>query len=813
MKKNLIIGIFLIIFTSALLAIPVTVDEATLVAQGKLTLSENSCQIDSVNPITNKENQNIAWAFDLSPTGFIIVSCDTDIAPIYAYSFRNSFSLEEVQQNTALMMLKEDIRLRKSAIDVTDPAIIQDNNLTWQAYLNNNLQSLISRDRSVFPPSSYNTPTGGWVITQWNQGYPWNQFCPIDPDAGGRSVVGCVATAFAQVVNYHREIGDLMFDDDDDYVSDNYTSPVYLDDDWDTYDFLNFPDLNVYMDELRDNYENGLNFTNTLKGALSFACGILTEMQYSNSGSGTQTLYSGYAFSSRLGYDSVLNIYTIGNDFYTILSDDMVNGRPAMISILGGAEGHCIIVDGWNSDTDYYHLNMGWNGNSDGWYSLPEGMPAGYNVIREAICNIEGGTVPVNILGFVNAYGADVNGTQITLEGNVDYICTTDETGMFDLAFVHEGWYDVTATLALPDGGYYYHQQQEYIDATNTFLQIDLDNYEFIDGNVTAPVDPAGTRIAIYQNNTLVSETEVAVDGTYQTAGLLPGSYVLVASLPSHYGRVRHINVSLEEQTFDFELFDYQQNSNFSYAAEPEDIWHLIATTMSVAIKLTDDELAGMEEALISKVIFKSPIAPEDGQLWAQVWQNETLISETEISDFSYEEELEIDLNNFAIVEQGNEYFVGYKIQSSNADLAWHDAGPRVPGKGAWFRINSWTELPAATDVNLCIEAVILHPMLDETSDNVPVNESTLQQNFPNPFNPETTISFNLPSADVASLIVYNIKGEKVTTLASETLTAGDHSYIWQGKDDNNLPVSSGIYFYQLVTSQQTETRKMILLK
>ena len=53
MKKHLIIGIFLIIFTSALLASPVTIDEATLVAQGKLTLSENSCQIDSVNPITN----------------------------------------------------------------------------------------------------------------------------------------------------------------------------------------------------------------------------------------------------------------------------------------------------------------------------------------------------------------------------------------------------------------------------------------------------------------------------------------------------------------------------------------------------------------------------------------------------------------------------------------------------------------------------------------------------------------------------------------------------------------------------------------
>ncbi|MCF7912548.1 MAG: C10 family peptidase [Candidatus Cloacimonetes bacterium] len=813
MQKYLLISLFLVLAFASLLARPVNLQEAELVAQGKITLSENNCQINQINPVLNENDQNIAWVFDLMPQGFIIVSSDTDLIPVYGYSFRNHFSLENVPQNAALAMLKEDIKLRIAARELTDPNLITENNRQWLAYLSNDLQSFISRDRSVFPPSSYNTPTGGWVVTQWDQGYPWNQFCPLDPSGSGRSVVGCVATAFAQVVNYHREIGTLTFSDEDDYVSDNYTSPVYLDDDWDTYSFLNFPDLNVYMDELRDNYENGLYFTNELKGALSFACGILTEMQYSSSGSGTQTLYSGYAFSNRLGYDSVLNIYNVGNDFYSILSDDMVNGRPAMMSILGGPEGHCIIADGWNDGTDYYHLNMGWSGNSDGWYSLPAGMPAGYNVIREAVCNIEGGTVPVDILGFVNAGGIDVNGTQITLDGAVDYICSTDATGMFDLAFVHEGWYEVTATLALAQGGYYYHQQQEYIDNTNTFIQIDMDNYEFIDGDVTAPVDPAGTQIAIYQNNTLVSESVVNADGSYQTDGLLPGSYVLVASLPPHYGRVRHINVTLEEQTYDFELFDYQQSSNFSYATEPDDVWHLIATTMSVGIKLTDTELADLEEALISKVTFKSPIAPADGQLWAQIWQNETLISETEITDFSYGEILEIDLHNFAIVEQGNDYFVGYKIQSLNADLAWHDAGPRVPGKGAWFRINSWTELPAASDVNLCIEAMILHPMLDETSDSVPQNHTMLQQNYPNPFNPETTISFSLPTADFASLNIYNIKGEKIATLADEILTAGEHNYIWHGIDDNAAPVATGIYFYQLKTSQRTETRKMILLK
>ncbi len=813
MNRFIIIGLFILLFVTALQGLPVTPQEAQSVALQKIALEGSTAQISDVNTIVNDQQQTIAWVFQLEPCGFIIVSSDTDLIPVYAYSFRNNFSLEEVPENTGLIMLKEDFRLRTAARDLTDPGLISENNRQWQAYLQNDLQYFISRDRSVFPPSSYNTPTGGWIVTQWNQGYPWNQFCPMDPDSGGRSVVGCVATAFAQVVNYHREIGSLTFSDADDYVSDYYTSPVVIDDDWDTYGFLNFPALNVYMDELRDNYDNGLNFTSTLMGALSFACGVLTEMQYSNSGSGTQTLYCGYAFLNRLGYDSVQNIYNVGNDFYNILSDDMVNGRPALMSILGGPEGHCIIADGWNSESNYYHLNMGWSGYSDGWYSLPAGMPAGYYVISEAVCNIEGGTIPVDIIGFVNAYGENAAGTQITLEGAVDYICTTDETGMFELAFVHEGWYDVTATLALPQGGYYYHQQQEHIDATNTFLQINMDNFEFIDGNISAPVDPAGTQIAIYQNNDIVSQTVVAADGSYQMPGLLPGSYVLVASLPPHHGRVRHINVSLEEQTFDFDLFDYQQNSNISYAGEPEGVWHLIATTMSVGIRLSDDELAGLDEALISRINFKAPIDPANGQLWAQVWQNETLISQTEITDFAYGEDLEIVLDNFAMIEAGYDYYIGYKIHSTNADLAWHDAGPRIPQKGAWFRINSWTELPVATDVNLCIEAVILHPMLDETADNIPDAASLLHQNYPNPFNPETIISFSLPVPDFTRLDIFNIKGEKIASLAAEFLSAGDYNFTWNGTDNSGNPVASGLYFYRLQTTQYQQTRKMILLK
>ncbi len=96
-------------------------------------------------------------------------------------------------------------------------------------------------------------------------------------------------------------------------------------------------------------------------------------------------------------------------------------------------------------------------------------------------------------------------------------------------------------------------------------------------------------------------------------------------------------------------------------------------------------------------------------------------------------------------------------------------------------------------------------------------------QNFPNPFNPTTTISFNLttehternPAFDGnTEIIIYNIKGQKVKTLIDEKLDAGYHSVIWDGKDDKGKPVCSGIYLYKLNVNNKTELiRKCLLLK
>ncbi len=89
----------------------------------------------------------------------------------------------------------------------------------------------------------------------------------------------------------------------------------------------------------------------------------------------------------------------------------------------------------------------------------------------------------------------------------------------------------------------------------------------------------------------------------------------------------------------------------------------------------------------------------------------------------------------------------------------------------------------------------------------------SLSQNFPNPFNAETVISFGLPKTSHVKLEIYNILGQKVKDLVDEKVTAGYKRVVWDGKDNNGNTVSSGVYFYKLDTEEFTEVMKMTILK
>jgi hypothetical protein len=96
---------------------------------------------------------------------------------------------------------------------------------------------------------------------------------------------------------------------------------------------------------------------------------------------------------------------------------------------------------------------------------------------------------------------------------------------------------------------------------------------------------------------------------------------------------------------------------------------------------------------------------------------------------------------------------------------------------------------------------------VEEISDMIPEKYS-LEQNYPNPFNPSTTIRFNLPETGLVTLKVFNALGQEVATLVNQNLDAGEKQFVF-----NAVELTSGLYFYQLKTSNFTETKKMLLLK
>ena len=94
-----------------------------------------------------------------------------------------------------------------------------------------------------------------------------------------------------------------------------------------------------------------------------------------------------------------------------------------------------------------------------------------------------------------------------------------------------------------------------------------------------------------------------------------------------------------------------------------------------------------------------------------------------------------------------------------------------------------------------------------------PVVATELHSNYPNPFNPETTITYSVKEASPVSIEIYNAKGQLVKTLVNEDKTSGNYKVVWNGCDNNNQAVSSGVYFYKMQAGKYSSTKKMILMK
>ncbi|HEX38075.1 MAG TPA: T9SS type A sorting domain-containing protein [Candidatus Cloacimonetes bacterium] len=398
MKKGLFLfSIFIILITLTLSAAPVSFQLAEQTAKFKLAIeNKDDFIVEDYFTLTNDNGEILGYVFHLDPQGFIIVSSDTDIVPILGYSFLNNYIEVENDDEWTIghHFVTLDLDLRKKGIPYTSSDILAKNNMLWDKYEQKDLSYFVqqTKGRDIYPPSG-STSTGGWLEALWDQGYPWNMYCPIDPQHGGRCVVGCVATAMGMIVDYHRYVDDATFSDADDYVSDNTWPHIYIDNDHITLDFPSFPELNVLLDQVRMYYQTNLPLPNSLKAAVSFACGVAVEMQYSYNASGAYCSDVRNALLNKFDFDTASHYYSSHPNFYPQIQNDMMAARPCEIGITG-AGGHAINVDGWNSGEDTYHLNFGWAGSYNGWYTLPSGMPAGFTSVDNGVLNIQGGIYP-----------------------------------------------------------------------------------------------------------------------------------------------------------------------------------------------------------------------------------------------------------------------------------------------------------------------------------------------------------------------------------------------------------------------------------
>ena len=884
--KKILLSILLMLLLVGLTAKPLTEKQLNTAVNNFVTSHGKELTIADDMEIPTSRNNSIA-IYNLKPEGFVVLATDDVMQPVLAYSFTNSLDLNQRDENPLFDIFAEATDLRMEYYS-SNRSVANTNVQAWQELLSGNIRD--GRPQQQWPAAG-TTPTDGWVETRWVQSGVYNNMCPID-NSGERSVVGCVATAMSMIMDFHKYIGSPNFNESDSFTS--YSEGIQIDNDAEERGFPTFPELNEYLANAAENYANENPLTSDDLAAINFAAGVSVEMNWSSDGSGAYTQNVAYALLNKFDYDSAQAIDNYGNSFYEALKENMQNMQPAEISIFTSnwQNGHAIIVDGYNTD-DYYHLNFGWGtSNSTCWYLLPEGMPSNYSIISDAVVNIEGGALPISISGNVSVPGTTAENTLIILEGSKHFeTIVTNPNGNFEFDVILSGEYSVTAIK--DNGAYYKYIDSVTFDEDNSTLNISLDDFTNFTGQVTAPINPENAVITIYKDDTEISQTTANAQGDYTFHNIIPGNYNITASLAGNYFGSGNIDVTAENQSLEIEINEYSGDLATSFASYPASTWTLIPNyELSMGVKISTELPNIAENDIISKVKFKAPISSDQGEIYPQLWKNNTLICEMELNDFSAGDWIEQEFDTFVQIQNDENYFVGYRITSSTSSYAFQDNGPQVEGFGGFSRITGWGELQS--DTNLCIEPIIIsnnygiingsldasqletinfnstivkagnnvtHPDLDgnftlivtpgtynliaETasgtanldgieiaSDEILNNielvfyenldsddfeaslpKLTLHNNYPNPFNPTTTISFDLPETGDVKLEIFNSKGQKVKTLLNEKMNSGQHSVIWNGKDMRNKNAVSGIYFYRISNKDYSETKKMMLIK
>ena len=287
------------------------------------------------------------YVFDRGEHGaFVIVAGDDRLPQVLGYGDKGDFS-------------------------ATLPPTVQ----YWLDEMNRQIAYMQSHDNvAAHQPAQRATAVAPLLTTRWNQGEPYNNLCPTYTDGNGntgRAVTGCVATAMAQIMNYHEwpEVG---------RGSHSYTCKV---NNMTTTQLSADFSQSVYRwDLMLDDYTpNSSEEECEAVARLMLDAGISVEMSYGSS-SGASEADALDAFKRYFDYYD--KSYLLARDYFNVdeweqlLVDELSASRPILYCGQSNDGGHAFVLDGFNSD-GYYHFNWGWGGYYDGYFLMTALDPGG----------------------------------------------------------------------------------------------------------------------------------------------------------------------------------------------------------------------------------------------------------------------------------------------------------------------------------------------------------------------------------------------------------------------------------------------------
>lgn len=238
-------------------------------------------------------------------------------------------------------------------------------------------------------------PIAPLLTSKWNQSAPYNLKCPTDTKTGTkRSVTGCVATALAQLMYYHKWPAKGTGTHTYKYTRSDKTENTIT---------IDFSEYTFDWDNMLDEYVSG-KYTDPQGEAvanLMYACGAGVDMKYSSSASSAQTIADITALTTYFDYSKDMRFKyrdatSFSGDWEAAIYESLKNKRPVIYSGASDSGGHSFICDGYDED-GYFHFNWGWAGSSDGYYRVDllnpseqgiGGSGAGYNARQMVILNI-----------------------------------------------------------------------------------------------------------------------------------------------------------------------------------------------------------------------------------------------------------------------------------------------------------------------------------------------------------------------------------------------------------------------------------------